>query len=247
MKSHEEIERIEEEAFDGCWYLRWLKSPGVKIVEEWAFNNCQDLTDVEFGEKLETIGDGAFNNCISMRNIKMPSVRTIVNGAFLDCWQLTDVELLEVETIDDGAFRVCKRLTHIAIPLKDNMFLPNIHTQQYTQFNSCENLTTVDLVGGIHKTISSLLLESWRNDMNQEIDRINQDLPNTPADEKTDAIRLWIRSVLNRMVHCKTEHYASLKEGMTQLELALWKANLDDTECDTTEREQLRDSKSMAL
>ena len=68
--------------------------------------------------------------------------------------------------------------------------------------------------------------------MNQEIDRINQDLPNTPADEKTAAIQHWIRSVLNRMEYYKAEHNRLLKEDMTQLELAVWKVNLDEEEVD---------------
>ena len=71
--------------------------------------------------------------------------------------------------------------------------------------------------------------------MNQEIDRINQDLPNTDDDEKTDAIRLWITSVIGRMEHFKAEHNRLLKENMTQLELAVWKANLDEIENDTIE------------
>ncbi len=71
--------------------------------------------------------------------------------------------------------------------------------------------------------------------MNQEIDRINQDLPNTPAHEKTDTIRLWIASVINRMEHYKAEHNRLLKEDMTQLELAVWKANLDEREEDYLE------------
>jgi hypothetical protein len=55
-------------------------------------------------------------------------------------------------------------------------------------------------------------------------------LPNTPADEKTDGIRLWIRSVIDRMEHYKAEHNALLKEDMTLLELAVWKAKLYEEE-----------------
>ena len=66
--------------------------------------------------------------------------------------------------------------------------------------------------------------------MNEEIDRINQVLPNTPAREKTDAVQEWIRSFNSRMEHYKAEHYALLKEDMTQLELAVWKAKLDERE-----------------
>ena len=70
--------------------------------------------------------------------------------------------------------------------------------------------------------------------MNQEIDRINQDLPNTDDAEKTDTIRLWIASVIDRMEHYKTEHNQLLKEDMTQLELAVWKANLDEKDEDNS-------------
>jgi hypothetical protein len=55
-------------------------------------------------------------------------------------------------------------------------------------------------------------------------------LPKTYPDEKTEAIRLWMRSVIVRIEHYKAEHYALLKEDMTQLELAVWKAKLDERE-----------------
>ena len=66
--------------------------------------------------------------------------------------------------------------------------------------------------------------------MNQELDRINQVLPTTPAREKTDVMQEWIESVINRMEHYKAEHNRLLKEDMTLLELAVWKAKLDEKE-----------------
>jgi hypothetical protein len=71
-------------------------------------------------------------------------------------------------------------------------------------------------------------MESWRNDMSAEIDRINSDLEDTPTNEKTRTIEQWIESVLERLNHHKTEHKALVKEAMTLLELALWKAKLLD-------------------
>ena len=56
---------------------------------------------------------------------------------------------------------------------------------------------------------------------------INQNLLYTSANEKTAAIQHWIRSVIDRMEHYKNEHNQLLKEDMTLLELALWKAKLD--------------------
>jgi hypothetical protein len=170
----------------------------------------------------------------------MPTVRTIQKFALGGCVQLTDVELPDIERIGVGAFNNCHNLRRITIPLKDNMFPIHPHQQRYTQFDECDDLATVGLIGveGIHKTISSFLLKRWRDEMNQEIDRINQVLPDTHTDEKTETIRLWIRSVLDRMEHYKAEHYALLKVAATLLELALWKAKLDEKESERSRNEK---------
>ena len=65
--------------------------------------------------------------------------------------------------------------------------------------------------------------------MNDEIYRINQVLlPNTFHLNKTAVIRRWMERATERIEHYKSEHYALLKNNMTQLELALWKANLNE-------------------
>ena len=61
-----------------------------------------------------------------------------------------------------------------------------------------------------------------------EINRINQVLPNTSGIEKTDAIRQWMEALLDKLDHYKAEHYRYVKEGITLLELALWKAKLSE-------------------
>ena len=63
-----------------------------------------------------------------------------------------------------------------------------------------------------------------------EINRINQVLPNTPADEKTEEIRQWLELVHDRLDHYEVEHRRYVKEGVTLLELALWKAKLCEKE-----------------
>ena len=62
--------------------------------------------------------------------------------------------------------------------------------------------------------------------MEDEIDSINQTLPNIQSIEKTGAIQQWITRVLGRMEHYRSEHKMLVKEAMTLLELALWKATL---------------------
>ena len=148
---------------------------------------------------------------------------------------------INLERVGVDSFNNCFRLQRIVIPLKENLLPPN-YKGRCTQFDECKNLRTVDIVraDGIHKTISSLLLESWRDEMKEEINRINKELPSTPSREKTDLIRLWILSVIDRMEHYKAEHNKLLKEHMTQLELAIWKAKLDEREDNITQNAQTK-------
>ena len=71
-----------------------------------------------------------------------------------------------------------------------------------------------------------------------EINRINRVLPNTPADnyDKAEEIMQWMESVIDKMDHYKAEHIRYVKEGITMLELALWKANLEEKEDENAER-----------
>ncbi len=222
IEMHDGVKIIEEGAFHECLSLRSIKLLGVRVIERGAFCGCEALEDVEFGDELDKIGSSAFRRCTSIRHIKLPKVRQIEAYAFAVCRQLTDADLPEdLEGIGYDSFGGCSHLRRIAIPLKSDMI-------GSFAFDGCGSLSRVDLVGGIHKTISSLLLESWRNEMNEEIDSINQVVPN--HEEKDTAIQEWIGGVLESMEHYTLEHYALLKDNMTQLELALWKAQLYERE-----------------
>jgi hypothetical protein len=229
IEMHDGVEIIEENAFYYCTSLKRINLSGVRIIKDMgAFNNCTALEDVVFGDKLELIGQYAFNRCTSLRNINIPNVRVVRDGVFYGCEQLTELELPEdVERIGYGAISFCPSLRRIVIPLKRDM-INNIGF--FDVFEGCHGLSHVDLVGDIHKTISLLHLESWRNDMNDEIDSINQNLSTYPANHKTAAIQDWIEGVLERVEFFKSEHCTLLKEAMTLLELALWKAKLDEIE-----------------
>ena len=63
-----------------------------------------------------------------------------------------------------------------------------------------------------------------------EINRINQVLPNTPADDKTEVIRQWMALLLDKMDHYNAEHRRYVKEGISLLELAIWKTKLGEKE-----------------
>ena len=151
--------------------------------------------------------------------------------AFRHCSALTDIELSDrLETIEARAFRSCDQLERIAIPLKRNLIPFDDIFRRYNQFDGCDQLTTVDLVGGIHKTATSLHMESWRSEMIAEIYRINEVLPVTQTSGKSGVMKHWMDAVLDKMDHYKAEHYRYIKEAINLLELALWKAKLDEKE-----------------
>jgi hypothetical protein len=224
---HDSVKKIEQEAFEGCRLLRRVVMRGVKIVEESAFHSCVALEDVECG-KLEIIGRNAFHLCTSLRSINLPSARIVRSVAFSVSWGLAVVKFgSKLERVEERAFYDCHRLEQITIPLKDGLFSDD------GIFTGC-NLNRVDLVEGeLHETIAALHLEGWRNDMNQEIDSINQILPNAFAggwdddieweeeSEKAQAIRWWIRSVLHKIIRYQEGHLRLLNEAAATLEPVL--------------------------
>ena len=68
--------------------------------------------------------------------------------------------------------------------------------------------------------------------MKRELSRINRALPTLNTEGiQTDGIQQWIvESVLRRMEHFKPEHYTLVREAMTLLDLAVWKAMIDENE-----------------
>jgi hypothetical protein len=232
VEGHKKIRKIEERAFHNCPSLRRAtKMTGLIEIEANAFSNCFTLSELDF-DKLEIIGDyaffQAFYRCAPVY-INMPSIRRVSYGAFMCCKALTDVVFgKDLERIKQRAFLECTSLRRVAIPLKYGLIVEDegFYGCQNGAFHDCQNLSRIDtLDGGIHKTITSLHMESWSVEMKDEIDRINQALQNIRI-EKTTVIRRWVARVIGGIKHYKSEHQIMLKEAMTLLELALWKAKL---------------------
>ena len=244
VDTHEGIRRVGKWAFCGCKSLRRINLKSVVEIDKEAFFECKNLESVKFGDRLQTIGEEAFAYCTSLKHLKLPSIITIERRAFDCCTHLTDIEFSEfLETIEVGAFWNCERLQRIAVPLNRDLFEFDYIEQEdqiefddfdrdYTQFANCEQLTTVHLVGaeGIQKTVASLHMESWRTEILAEINRINQVLPNTPAHAKTNEIKRWMDAdpYSYKLSRYKRLHKRYVKEGITLLELALWKAKLSE-------------------
>ena len=215
------VEKIERDAFWQCPSLRRVIMPGVKEILASAFFQCRALTHIKCG-KLEIIGAFAFGGCTSLSSIDLPSIKVVVGSAFTCCKNLRNAKLgKDLESVGGGVFYNCRSLQRITIPLKEDMIAFD------NTFQRCAKLDRVDLVKGVHETVSALLLEEWKNDINDKIDTINQILPNTSAGDqpsargKAQAIRTWITSVLHKIVHYKAQHRRCLNEAAATLQTAL--------------------------
>ena len=221
---HDGVERVNEFAFYNSPFLRRVIMPGVKVLEQCAFNLCTSLTYIECG-KLEVIGQSAFASCTSLdSSIDLPSIRIVQKSAFCDCKNLINAKFgKDLESIGDSVFYYCRSLERITLPLKDDVMTSD------RIFQYCERLNHVDLVEGgvLNETTAALQMEEWKNDMNGEIDAINQGLACAPTgnevnDEgKARAIRAWITSLLRKIVHYKAEHRRYLNVASAALQPAL--------------------------
>ena len=67
---------------------------GVKVIGDWAFENCKSLTNINIPNSVTTIGEHAFSDCYSLTSINIPnSVTTIGDGAFEYCVSLTSITI----------------------------------------------------------------------------------------------------------------------------------------------------------
>ena len=91
------ITSIGEKAFNGCESLTSVtfgENSQLTSIGENAFNGCESLTSVTFGKnsQLSSIGPGAFNYCYSLESITIPeSVTSIGSDAFYYCYGLRSV------------------------------------------------------------------------------------------------------------------------------------------------------------
>lgn len=85
------LERIGVYAFERCYNLKHcVITGGTRLVDAFAFAECQNLLGIDLGNELESIGDRAFSNCRAMKEIILPnSLNLVKSGAFYGCNQLT--------------------------------------------------------------------------------------------------------------------------------------------------------------
>ena len=110
----------------------------VTIVDDKAFYDCDNLTNVTISDNVTTIGDSLFSLSYNLTSITIgDSVTEISDSAFKSCPNLTDVTIGDnVTTIAYNAFYNCKSLASIIIP-------DSVTEIGNYAFNACTKLTDV--------------------------------------------------------------------------------------------------------
>ena len=132
------LEKIDWSAFRGCSSLReinipesvqdieryafaetgieQLTIPNVKTIGQNAFERCDSLQSVTFGEGVEVIGQYAFTECTNLSALTLSDTVTYINDhAFLNC-PLTEVTIpASVGTIELAAFSCAETLTSVTV------------------------------------------------------------------------------------------------------------------------------------
>ena len=119
------ITEIPARTFARCYNLTKIEPhieqgylKNVKSIGEYAFEDCQSLTEIPLPSGLETIHDGAFANCFNLKHLEIPEQVTIGTYClFINCLDLESVNLpANTERIETSCFANCGSLKSIVIP-----------------------------------------------------------------------------------------------------------------------------------
>jgi hypothetical protein len=136
---------IGKSVFEQCYRLTSISFAGsspVKILDNRAFSNCYNLTNILIPVGLTEIGNYTFQSCSSLTSITIPpTVSSIGEYAFSGCSRLTSFTITSysssvLNTIGDYAFQNCIGLTSIQLP-------STLAYNSETVFLGCINLTSI--------------------------------------------------------------------------------------------------------
>lgn len=142
-----------------------IDASSVKKIDEYAFQGCEQLREIEIGEGVEGIGCHALNRCRSLRIIKLPSsTKWTGHDAFNSCHGLVAVLIPEegVESIDQNAFKNCVSLRNVALR-------PHVHLPLC--FDGCHDLMM------IFRTSTAIHSALWRRFEHRPVHKLCYNMP----------------------------------------------------------------------
>lgn len=103
-----------------------VKGLDIRVIDDYAFMLCRQLTEVVMPQHLIVIGGAAFFYCDSLQRVELPRyTRSIGSYAFSDCKQMKTLRLSpNITAIGSYAFSGCEALETITVPMNVPPNLP---------------------------------------------------------------------------------------------------------------------------
>ncbi|MGN0549037.1 MAG: leucine-rich repeat domain-containing protein [Acutalibacteraceae bacterium] len=139
----------------------------VTNIDDYAFKNCKQLSQVQLPSGLTGIGISAFYGCSELKEITIPSKVTYAGNAYTEGgpFGYSGLETVYLEngltTVAENMFAYCKKLTSVEIPdsvtaigkeafknctsLSNLKLSKNLSSLGYLAFQNCTSLKTVNI------------------------------------------------------------------------------------------------------
>lgn len=164
------VTKIYNSAFFGTSIKSVKSSANLSSTEASIFENCINLTEVDFSEASEYyyyIYSRSFYGCSKLTTVKLSkTIISIGNYAFANCSSLTNINFIsELEnnvSIGNYAFMNCTSLNNILIPSNVNNLGENV-------FDGCDNLKIIEITNLFKIFNSSTFANVYRLNNIEEI------------------------------------------------------------------------------
>ncbi|MBE6535472.1 MAG: hypothetical protein E7677_02485 [Ruminococcaceae bacterium] len=111
----ESVSAIGNNAFKDCSDIEIEVNGALTLVGESAFENCNGLAAVKFGNELDNIPFNAFKGCSSLSSVILPASLTLISeNAFEDCSSLAYLIIhSSTSAVENNAFAGCTALSAV--------------------------------------------------------------------------------------------------------------------------------------
>ena len=126
-------------AFQNCEQLKEVQLPNTILeIANSAFAVCKNLKSIVIPEKTKSIGDRAFSSCYSLNKVVLPKrMEDLGSYAFAECTKLEEITIPEGIKGLTSTFYGCTSLKRV--------LLPNSLTVLREAFSHCESLTSINI------------------------------------------------------------------------------------------------------